>query len=142
MALSSLENLLVQKRINPDEILKCKIFVERLNEEIEISFKRLSYTKYKFFKRAAIERRRNVESFDIDKYRVSIILDCLVDPDFQKKAFLDSFGAPNGEVGINKIFLPGEIVTLGEIILKESGFSEDPFRDGLSNDEEPACDEN
>ncbi len=142
MALSSLENLLVQKRINPDEILKCKIFVERLNEEIEISFKRLGYTKYKFFKRAAIERRRNVESFDIDKYRVSIILDCLVDPDFQKKAFLDSFGAPNGEVGINKIFLPGEIVTLGEIILKESGFSEDPFRDGLSNDEEPACDEN
>jgi len=142
MALSSLENLLVQKRINPDEILKCKIFVERLNEEIEISFKRLGYTKYKFFKRAAIERRRNVESFDIDKYRVSIILDCLVDPDFQKKAFLDSFGAPNGEVGINKIFLPGEIVTLGEIILKESGFSEDPFRDGLSNDEELACDEN
>ena len=136
MALSSLESLLVQKRVNPDEILKCKIFVERFGEEIEVSFKRLSYTKYKYFKRAAIERRRNVESFDIDKYRVSIVLDCLVDPDFQKKAFLDSFGAPNGEVGINKIFLPGEIVTLGEVILKESGFSEDPFRDGLPDDEE------
>lgn len=136
MALSSLESLLVQKRVNPDEILKCKIFVERFGEEIEVSFKRLSYTKYKYFKRAAIERRRNVESFDIDKYRVSIILECLVDPDFQKKAFLDSFGAPNGEVGINKIFLPGEIVTLGEMILKESGFSEDPFRDGLPDDEE------
>lgn len=136
MALSSLESLLVQKRVNPDEILKCKIFVERFGGEIEVSFKRLSYTKYKYFKRAAIERRRNVESFDIDKYRVSIILECLVDPDFQKKAFLDSFGAPNGEVGINKIFLPGEIVTLGEMILKESGFSEDPFRDGLPDDEE------
>lgn len=136
MELSSLESLLVQKRVNPDEILKCKIFVERFGEEIEVSFKRLSYTKYKYFKRAAIERRRNVESFDIDKYRVSIILECLVDPDFQKKAFLDSFGAPNGEVGINKIFLPGEIVTLGEMILKESGFSEDPFRDGLPDDEE------
>lgn len=142
MALSSLESLLVQKRVNPDEILKCKIFVERFSEEIEVSFKRLSYTKYKYFKRAAIERRRNVESFDIDKYRVSIILECLVDPDFQKKAFLDSFGAPNGEVGINKIFLPGEIVTLGEMILKESGFSEDPFRDGLPDDEEaPAREE-
>lgn len=141
MALSSLESLLVQKRINPEEIIKSKVFVERFNEEIEVSFKRLSYTKYKYFKRAAIERRRNVESFDVDKYRISIILDCLVDPDFQKKAFLDSFGAPNGEVGINKIFLPGEIVTLGEIILKESGFSEDPFRDSLQNDEEVAGDE-
>lgn len=141
MALSSLESLLVQKRINPEEIIKSKVFVERLNDEIEVSFKRLSYTKYKYFKRAAIERRRNVESFDVDKYRISIILDCLVDPDFQKKAFLDSFGAPNGEVGINKIFLPGEIVTLGEIILKESGFSEDPFRDSLQNDEEATGDE-
>ena len=137
MAISSLESLLVQKRVNPDEIIKCKIFVERLGEEIEISFKRLSYTKYKYFKRAAMERRRNVESFDVDKYRISILLDCLVDPDFQKKAFLDSFGAPNGEIGINKIFLPGEIVTIGELILKESGFSEDPFRDSLPDDEEP-----
>lgn len=136
MSLSSLEGLLVQNKINPNEVFKCKIFVERLNEEIEVSFRRLSYQKYKNFKRAAIERRRNVESFDADKYRVSILLDCLVDPDFQKKAFLDSFGAPNGEVGIPMIFLPGEIVTLGEIILKESGFSEDPFRDGLSDDEE------
>ncbi len=141
MALSSLENLLMQKRVNPDEVLKFKLYVERLGEEIEISFKRLSFQKYKYFKRAAIERRRNVENFDVDKYRVSIILDCLVDPDFQKKEFLDSFGAQNGEVGINKIFLPGEIVSLSDIVLKESGFSEDPFRNSLSNDEETSGDE-
>ena len=137
MELSSLESLLVQKRVNPEEVLKCKIFVERFGSEIEVSFKRLSYTKYKYFKRAAIERKRGIESFDADKYRISIILDCMVDPDFQKKEFLDAFGAPNGEVGINKIFLPGEIVTLGEVILKESGFNEDPFRDGLSDNEDP-----
>ena len=47
MAVSSLESLLVNKRPNPDEILKCKIFVERLGEEIEVSFKRLSYTKFR-----------------------------------------------------------------------------------------------
>ena len=103
MAVSSLESLLVNKRPNPDEILKCKIFVERLGEEIEVSFKRLSYTKWKYFKKAAIERRRSGDNLDVDKYRISVILDCLVDPDFQKKEFLDSFGAPNGEVGINRI---------------------------------------
>ena len=136
MAVSSLESLLVNKRPNPDEVLKCKIFVERLGEEIEVSFKRLSYTKWKYSKKAAIERRRSGDNLDVDKYRISVILDCLVDPDFQKKEFLDSFGAPNGEVGINRIFLPGEIVTLGEMILKESGFSEDPFRDGIPRDDD------
>lgn len=136
MAISNLESLLASKRVNPDETIKATFFVERFNQEVEISFKRLSYSKYKYYKRAATERKRGVEVFDGDKYRSSIILDCLVDPDFTKKEFLDTFGAPNGEVGLNMIFLPGEIISIGELILKESGFSEDPFRDQLPDNEE------
>lgn len=135
MGVSSLEKLLVQKKFNSSEVLSKKFFVDRLGEEVTISFRRLSYARYKFFKKSCVEKRKNEQIFDIDKYRVSIILECLVDPDFQKKEFLDSFGAPNGEVGISSIFLPGEIVALGEMILEESGFSEDPFRDSPENNE-------
>lgn len=142
MAISSLESLLVKNRVNPEEIIKRKLYVSRFGTEIELSFKRLSYTKYKYFKRAAIERKRGNETFDVDKYRQAIVLECLIDPDFTKKEFLDSFGAPNGEVGVNMIFLPGEIVSIGEAILKESGFDEDPFRDDLSDDEGTAKKQN
>lgn len=136
MALSSLEGLLAKNRIDPNEVITQKMYVERLDTEIEVSFRRLSYAKYKYFKRAAITSKRGgAESFDIDKYRTALVLDCLVDPDFTKTEFLSSFGAPNGEVGISMVFLTGEIISLAEAILKESGFSEDPFRDDLPEDE-------
>lgn len=135
MALSELEALLSQKRIDPNDVVKRKFIAKRLGGPVEIEFRRLSYRAYKFAKQAAIVRNKRSENFDLDKYRVNIILDCLVNPDFSKKEFLDSFGAIDGEEGIKKIFLPGEIAALGELILDESGFVDEPFRDELPEDE-------
>lgn len=140
MAVTSLESLLAQKKIDPYEKLTARIYVSRLGETIEITFKRLTYQKYKYFKKSALVGKRGEETFDIDKYRNGVVLDCLLDPDFSKKEFLDSFGAPNGEVGLNMVFLPGEIVTIGEIILRESGFDDKPFQSGVSDNEESAED--
>lgn len=136
MAVTSLESLLAQKKIDPNEKLTARIYVSRLGEAIEITFKRLTYKKYKYFKQAALVGKRGEETFDIDKYRNGVVLDCLIDPDFSKKEFLDSFGAANGEVGLNMIFLPGELVAIGEVILRESGFDDKPFQSGVSDDEE------
>lgn len=136
MAVTSLESLLAQKKIDPNEKVTARIHVSRLGETIEVTFKRLTYKKYKYFKQSALVGKRGEETFDIDKYRNSVVLDCLLDPDFSKKEFLDSFGAPNGEVGLNMIFLPGELVAIGEIILRESGFDDKPFQPGVSDDEE------
>ena len=135
MALSELEALLSQKRIDPNEVVTRKFFAKRLGGPVEISFRRLSYRVYKSVKQLAIVRTKRSENFDLDKYRVNIILSCLTNPDFSKKEFLDSFGAFDGEDGVKKIFLPGEIASLGEMILDESGFIEEPFRDELPEDE-------
>lgn len=140
MALSSFEELLIQKRIDPQEIVTRKVYAERLGE-IEISFKRLSYRDYKMFKQQAISRKRGDASFDMDKYRNAIILNCITDPDLSKKEVQEAIGAIDDESALQKLFLAGEIVGLGDLILSESGFDQDPFRDILSDDEESSSGE-
>lgn len=134
MALSSLEALLSKKKIDPREVIKRKVSAERLGD-IEIAFKRLTYNDYKFFKNEAISRKRDTTTFDADKYRLNIIMSCFVDPNFNSTEFQSALEVADGYQAILAVFLPGEIVSLADMILAESGFSEDPFRNELSDDE-------
>lgn len=134
MALSSLESLLSQKKINPEEIVKREVISERLGK-IEVSFKRLTYSEYKIFKNGAVNRKKDSSTFDADKYRLSILLNCFVDPNFNRVEFHNALGVTDGNQAIMAVFLPGEIVALADMILVESGFSEDPFREELPDGE-------
>lgn len=134
MALSSLETLLSKKKINSEEIISRNVISERLGE-ITVSFKRLSYNDYKFFKNEAISRKKDSATFDADKYRLNILLNCFVDPNFGHTEFHNVLGVKDGFQAILAVFLPGEIVALADMILAESGFSEDPFREQLQDSE-------
>lgn len=135
MSLSSLESLLSQKKINPGEVIKREVFSERLGK-IEVAFKRLTYNEYKIFKNDAINRKKDSANFDTDKYRMNILLNCFVDPNFNRVEFHEALGVTDGKQAIQAVFLPGEIVALADMILAESGFSEDPFREKLSDSED------
>lgn len=134
MGLSSLESLLSQKKINPEEIIKREVVSERLGR-IEVAFKRLTYREYKIFKNEAINRKKDAATFDADKYRLNILLNCFVDPNFNRVEFHEALGVTDGNQAILAVFLPGEIVALADMILAESGFSEDPFREELPDSE-------
>lgn len=135
MSISALESLLAQKKVDANEVVTKKIYLERFGKTVDLSFKRLSYAEYKMFRKQSMAVKRGEVSFDVDQYRTSIVRSCLTDPDFSKVEFLKAIGAPNGDVAIGMVFLPGEIVSIGEMILAESGFSEDPFRDNVSEGE-------
>ena len=132
--ISSLEELLSKKKVDSREILKDELYLDRLGTKIEISFRRLSYERYKFYRKQAMDLKK--ATFDMDKYRMNIILSCLVDPDLSKGEFLKSLAYDgedpstiNPEIALSRVFLAGEIVDIADLILKNSGFKTDPFRD-------------
>lgn len=142
MAISSLEALLSQKKVNSAEIIKQKLYFSRLGGEVEFSFRRLSYDRYKFYRKQALDLKKG--SFDIDKYRLNVVLTCLVDPDLSKTEFLKTLARDgedpsviNPETALPRIFLAGEIVAIADMIQKGSGFadSDDLFRGDLQEGE-------
>lgn len=137
MALSQLETLLSNHKVNPNETFKQKMFVISLNDEIEIEYKRLTNQQYMYFRKScATTTKRGQMDFNMEKYRHLVISDCVVNPNFMNTEFHAALKVATPADAVQAIFLPGEIVALADYILTQSGFDSDPFRSGNGDDSE------
>lgn len=138
MEFSALENLLMEEGKKADAEITSKLRIKRGGKyhTLDVKFKKISYGKYTFLRKAATKTKKGMPDFDYDKYRVSVIVECLLDPCVSKSALMESLGVVSPEQCLAKLFFAGEIVELCDLILEESGFETDPFRDSVSSDEE------
>lgn len=134
---SQLENLLLNAKSTAEDTVSGSLTIVRngKNVKLDIKFKKLTYSQYSNLKKAVTKTRKGVPDTDYDKYRMRVVTDLLVDPNFNKKSLLDDMGVVTAEQGLNKFFYAGEIVELSDLILEASGFKLDPFRDSVSDNE-------
>lgn len=103
------------------------VFEQKISERIETPFKirALSIDEWQEIQRLSVNIHggigERVSSIEILK-RAAIAGS--VDPDFKAAEFIEQCGAHTPEEALKKVLNAGEIVTLGNAILKVSGFAE------------------
>jgi len=107
--------------------------VEGVIEEVRISgrlkdftfkVKPINQSQFNHYQRIAttIGKKGQVNKFDNGKFNELVIINHVVEPNFRSTEVLDTVNAKTPEEYINKVFLAGEIVQLGEQISEISGF--------------------
>jgi hypothetical protein len=136
--MSELENLLSEQKEDVNKPISKKMEINRNGKkfDIEISFKKLSYVRYKFIRKSCTQTRKGIPDMDFDKYRLNIVTECLTDPSVGKASLMENFKAISPEDCLVKMFSAGEITKICDIILEASGFETDPFRESVQDDEE------
>ena len=134
---SKLENLLLTSKSLDEDTVTSVFSIMRDGEEqkLTIRFKKLSYHRYSSLKKSVTKTRKGIPDTDYDKYRMRVVTDLMVDPNFNKKALMDSLKVMTPEQALTKVFFAGEVIQLADMILEASGFETDPFRDSVPDNE-------
>lgn len=106
--------------------------ISEITEEIELSrlgklkIKALDSDEYNIYikKNRKVDRKGNV-NFNDNAFKLDIISEKLVEPDFSNPEFLKKAKCNTAKEFINSKLLPGEIQELSDKILELSGFDKD-----------------
>lgn len=72
------------------------------------------------------EKNRNgtvSETFDKEKYTATLMLNCIIEPNFKSEEFTKKMGVADPVDAIRKLFLPGEYTKISEALLDLMGLN-------------------
>lgn len=128
---------ILEKLLNADEapIPEKTVFVKRLGipitlkgiSEKEIAALRNRYTYTVKGKRNGLDTKE----FDSENFSLGLIAACTVKPNFKADALLNKYKASGPEEVLKRIFLPGELDQLSDVVYELCGFN-----DGIEEIEE------
>ncbi len=93
-------------------------------KEFTFKVKPINQSQFNHYQRIAttIGKKGQATKFDNGKFNELVIINHVVEPNFRSTEVLATVDAKTPEEYINKVFLAGEIVQLGEQISEISGF--------------------
>lgn len=91
-------------------------------KDFDIVIKPLTDEEHNEFQKRCNSVTKNKISFDSVKYNKLLLENCIVEPDFNDKEFLDKVGCISGIEFLEKKFPAGVLMDIGVKIQKLSGF--------------------
>lgn len=111
-----------------------KVEIPRLtalfNGQAVFTCQALSPAKYNEIQQAAADfSRGQIQEVDMGEVQMATVLAGVTDPNFKDKELMAHFKAPTPAELVKKLLLPGEIVTLFNVISEISGFGDDVVKE-------------
>lgn len=126
--MSSLQDFLNANPVEglTDEVVVSSRFKDKNGNLMKFKIKAMSnHTFNDLRKRHTKMLKRGKVEFDSTGFNNSVVIEHTIDPDFKDAASIQQLGCATPEDYLNKVLLPGEIVTLSEKIQGLSGFDVD-----------------
>jgi len=117
--MESLEDFLIEAA---QEDVTHKVVVSERLASHPFKIRPMTNEEYRAFSRQSYVTRGGKREFDNIKFSETIVLNCVVEPEFKRADWLNKAGVATPEALIHKVLMPGEINRLGEEIAKISGF--------------------
>lgn len=120
--MGSLQDFLLEASV--EECTKDIPVSERLKGNT-FKIRAMSNEQYKRFQKLCISQRNGKRHFDDGRMKEMMVVECVVEPNFNEAAWIKKAGCVTPEQLVNKILLPGEIERIVNEISVLSGFGHD-----------------
>jgi len=121
---------ILEKLLNAEEapIPQKTVYIKRLGIPVVlqgISEKQLATLRNKYTYTVRGKRGApDTKEFDSENFVLALIVACAVKPNFKDEALLNKYKASGPEEVLKRIFLPGELDQLADIVYELCGFNE------------------
>lgn len=125
--ISMTEDQIIERLLEPTEIPKSTIFVDRIG--IPVTLKGLSEKEIFKIRRQCTytkkKRGQKIEKLNEEEFNAALIVAATIKPNWNNPKLLEALKASDGTQIIKKKFLAGETASMADKVLELSGFNDD-----------------
>lgn len=107
-----------------EEVIISDRFQDEKGELLKFKIKSIPMGEYKAFQKSCTKMSKNGAEFDAIGFNEKMVIAGVVDPNFKEAESIKSLGCTTPEQYLNKVLLPGEVLTLANKIFELSGFKD------------------